>query len=191
MTRITNAQLNKALNATEAKAAREMTKEIDAAVRVLEKLGDRFDKKRTKEFLKPAAKILISKISAAAPKSDSKHFRYTSSMSDKKKRAKKGEGNKVATYYPGNLARSIRMLTFRRSSDVWVGPRFAKRGSNGEYKGNKVDGFYARFVEFGTKHFAAQPFIRPSVIRAKTEVIKSIRNELVKDIAKFVAANKK
>ncbi len=60
-------------------------------------------------------------------------------------------GNHVATYYPGNLKRSIRVLPLRKARfQVHVGAFMPKRTSRGDFRGNKVDGWYAHFVERGT-----------------------------------------
>lgn len=46
-------------------------------------------------------------------------------------------------YKPGNLRKSLRRLNLRRSkSAVYVGPLS---------RGGPIDGFYARYLEFGTK----------------------------------------
>ena len=56
---------------------------------------------------------------------------------------------------PGNLKKSIRVLPLRRTRGaVVVGP--LARGRN-------PDGFYGRFVEFGTSKMRAKPFVEPAV----------------------------
>ena len=60
-------------------------------------------------------------------------------------------GNHVATYYPGNLKRSIRVLPLRKAKfSVHIGAFMPKRNSRGDFRGNRVDGWYAHFVERGT-----------------------------------------
>ena len=60
-------------------------------------------------------------------------------------------GNHVATYYPGNLQRSIRVLPLRKAKfSVHIGAFMPKRKSRGDFRGNRVDGWYAHFVERGT-----------------------------------------
>jgi hypothetical protein len=61
---------------------------------------------------------------------------------------KKKSSQIVATYYPGNLKRSIRPMFFRNSkSAIFVGARFAPQGSTGVFKGSRVDGYYFNYVE--------------------------------------------
>ncbi|MEO0132752.1 MAG: HK97-gp10 family putative phage morphogenesis protein [candidate division WOR-3 bacterium] len=112
-----------------------------------EKRGKRLLAKR-REALSPVGDLVASAIAGRAPISDRPHYRY-----------KKGQG-KVATYFPGNLRRSIKRLNFRRTKDVWVGPFLDKTNSGGIYSSDtKVDGYYAHFVEYGTTRAPAQPFV--------------------------------
>lgn len=58
-------------------------------------------------------------------------------------------GKVVATYYPGNLRRSVQLLDLKNTPNKFVGYVVQPRGKGrGTFKGeNKVDGYYARFVE--------------------------------------------
>lgn len=69
---------------------------------------------------------------------------------------------------PGTLKKAIAVRTSklaRRNGDVgvFVNVRPAKRG----FRGGKSpsDPFYWRFVEFGTKHMGARPFLQPAAQR--------------------------
>lgn len=58
-------------------------------------------------------------------------------------------GKVVATYYPGNLRRSVQLLDLKNTSAKFVGYVVQPRGKGrGTFKNDsKVDGYYARFVE--------------------------------------------
>lgn len=160
--------------------------EIEKALKALDDFGEEFkDPKERRKMLRPAAKVLQAEIRRNAPRSEQAHKRYSTAKFDKKKRAPKGSGNVVATYYPGNLERSIAVLTFRRSAALFVGPRIAKRGKGGEFKGAAVDGYYAHFVEFGTKNMPPAPFVRPAADSARTQVVKEITEAVKKKVKEF------
>lgn len=61
-------------------------------------------------------------------------------------------GNALAAYFKGNLARSVRVFTFRRSPNVFVGPLFAdgKGHQAFVYKGKTVDAYYAHMINNGS-----------------------------------------
>jgi HK97 gp10 family phage protein len=44
------------------------------------------------------------------------------------------------------------------------------------YAGNKGEVFYARFVEYGTVHMKARPFIRPALNSSKAEILSTVEN---------------
>ena len=48
----------------------------------------------------------------------------------------------------------------------------------------KDDPFYWRFLEFGTKHITARPFIAPALERKRTEAVKAMEAVLDKEILK-------
>lgn len=126
-------------------------KEIDELVRKLRKVSDRA-KTDSRAAFREAAPVLISAIQGRAPQSDAPHHRYS--------------GGKIkATYYPGNLKRSIKALTFRRSAAIFVGPRLDKAGSAGDFKGVRTDGYYAHWMEFGAPAagIPPRPFVKPAV----------------------------
>ena len=88
--------------------------------------------RRIKTDLNEAAKILVSEVKANAPISKAPHR------------------TKTGVVRPGNLRKSIRRIGLRRAKAVAVvGPGYG--GAN--------DGYYARFVEQGTKYQRAQRFI--------------------------------
>lgn len=118
----------------------------------LERILARFKGKERKKIVRPASKILIAKAQSNISDSDKPHKRYSTPKLSDKLRAPKGMGKVVATYYPGNLRKSIQELRLRRTFAILVGPRVNKRGSKGDFgKGKRVDGYYAHMVEFKTR----------------------------------------
>lgn len=138
-------------------------------------------KRESQQAFKEAAPLLISAIEARAPQSDAPHYRYSTPKATKALRAPKGFGRIAATYMPGNLKRSFRALTFRRSAAVFVGPKAFKGNPQGIFSGRRVDPYYAHIVEFGAPAYgrAATPFVRgaaeaaaPVVLRVASVLLK-------------------
>lgn len=165
--------------------------EINEAIKKLQALPKEFSKKTKRKVLRKAAKPLIDAARNNIPESDEPHYRYKTSKASNKIKAPKGSGNVIAVYHPGNLKKSIRALTFRRSSDIFVGPRVAKRGSGGHYgKGSRVDGYYAAMMEYGTKNHSGVAYMRRAVPSATNQVQQIIIKETKKVIDDFVQENK-
>ena len=124
---------------------------LNDAIRALYRVSDTA-KRESRQAFKAASGVLIGAIQARAPESMEPHHRYSG-------------GRIVATYYPGNLRRGFKTLTFRRSSAVFIGPVVDKSGSGGEFRGARADAFYAPWVEFGAPGagIAPQPFVKPAV----------------------------
>lgn len=71
----------------------------------------------------------------------------------------------------GNLSKSIGNLPLRKAKrSVYVGPKSGKK--------RKYDGWYGRFVEFGTKHMKPRPFMGPSWDKSKGSVLRNIELKL-------------
>ena len=141
--------------------------EINDLIRKLRRVST-IAKQESQQAFKDAAPVLVSAIRGRAPESDVPHSRYNG-------------GRLVATYYPGNLRRAFRTLVFRRSAAVFVGPKLDKAGSGGDFKGNRTDGYYAHWVEFGAPAagLPPRPFVKPAadaagplVLRLATEFLK-------------------
>ena len=118
-----------------------------------------------RKVIKRAGKIYLSTAKGKAPKASTNVDRYSG-------------GAVVATYFRGNLRRSIRAIGSlkRLKSGVLFRPD-ASRTKTGDFKGRKVDGWYAPFVEFGTKYQAAQPFLAPAWEASRARVLAQIINE--------------
>jgi len=153
-------------------------KEIADTIKKLRSITKEFSKKERQKMLSEAAIPLRDEAKRNIPKSLRTHHRYKTSKASGKIRAPKGRGRIVATYEPGNLRNSIRILKFRRSSAVFVGPKVAKRGGgSGRYgRGRRVDGYYAAWIEFGTKHIRPVAYMRRAVGSQRAVVQRNILN---------------
>jgi len=103
---------------------RQLQSEIDTLIRRLRKVGGQ-TKRQSTAALRKGARPIVTAAKANAPKSDAVHYRY-----------KNGTPQPIR---PGNLRRSIRVLPFRKTAAVLIGPRM--------YKGDP-DGYYAHLMEF-------------------------------------------
>ncbi len=131
--------------------------ELNTAVAKLNRIGDEV-KRGVKKDLQEAASVIVSASKGAAPMGEKTHSRYSN-------------GKVVAVYRPGNLKRSIRILPLIRArQSVLVGP--LARGGN-------IDGFYARFLEFGTKHISPNRFMERAAA-ASGAIAQRIAVELLK-----------
>lgn len=138
----------------------QLQREIDDLIKKLKSVSTTA-KRDSQQAFKQVAPLLISAIQGRAPESDKPHSRYS--------------GGKIkATYYPGNLKRSFRALTFRRSAAVFVGPKLDKGGSGGVFSGQKTDGYYAHWQEFGAPAagIPPRPFVKPAAEAAGPVVLR-------------------
>ena len=123
---------------------------------------DSFDEKVKYKVSQGAAKPLSEKAKENVVVSSKPHNRTKN-------------GKVIATYYPGNLKRSIRVIKFKKNSTAYVGPKISGKGSGtGDFKGARVDGWYGHFIEYGTPKQAAQPYMRPAYESTKNEVTEKL-----------------
>jgi HK97 gp10 family phage protein len=110
--------------------------DLNALIKKLQRIEAAMQKD-IKGDLKKAGQIIVKAIRDNAPLGSRIHKR------------------KDIVYRPGNLRKSIQTLPLRRTRNaVIIGPRA---------KGGLPDGYYARFLEFGTAKMSARPFIDPAV----------------------------
>jgi len=171
--------MEKALNA---RIEKEFERELEVLLRKILAISNNA-KKESQAAFGQAAPILISAIQARADQSDKPHFRYNTPKVATKLRAPNGMGVVVAKYMPGNLKRSFKTLIFRKSAAVFVGPKLDKSGSGGTFSGNKTDGYYAHWMEYGAPEAGIEPrpFVRPAVAAAGPQVLR-FAAELLKRI---------
>lgn len=162
--------------------------EIEEAVKKLQKCGNLFYENRQRVAALGGA-YAASSAESAAPKSKAVHFRYNTSKLTKKLRAPKGFGNKVASYSPGNLGRSMNVLKFSRAkSKVFVGAKVARRAT-GNFSGRRVDGYYMHMIERGTKNAPGKEFFHPSWERSKSRVYSIMAKEFERLAKQFEQQN--
>lgn len=106
---------------------------LNNLTRVLESIEDR---KTRKQIMARAAKPIIIAAKKETPVRDAKWPAKTNRYS---------AGKIIATYWRGNLRRSIGQLALRRAVRIVMGPKFSKN-TRGDFKGRKVDGYYAQFL---------------------------------------------
>ena len=118
----------------------------DDFLKQVQKLPDKMKRTEINKVLRREAKPTMQKARSLTPviKSGRTIKRYNKS------------GKHVATYEPGNLAKSIKTITVSKrvskgNPRVVVGPKVGKRG-----KMINHDGYYAWFLIRGTKHIKAR-----------------------------------
>lgn len=165
--------------------------EIAKAIAKLKALAVDIDKPEVRDrVLRPAAEILQKAAQSNVRDASKTVKRYATSKFSKKIRAPKGRGNVVATYEPGNLRISMQLLKFRRSKAVFVGAKVMKRSPSGTFgRGKRADGWYAHFVEFGTKRAKAKPFMRPAVHATSNAVRRRIAYGLELEMRRWMLKN--
>lgn len=170
--------------------------EIEFAVKQLKACGDVYWKNRQRVAALGGA-YFASTAESAAPQSKYKHHRYDIPKATKSIRSPNGMGQKVATYYPGNLARSFHVMKFKQAaSKVFVGSKLDKRGSRGIFSGSRTDGYYMHWVEEGTKSYkgrrgqSATHFFRNSWSKSQGRIYKIMLSELMRIGAKFEQEHK-
>ncbi|MEL6834517.1 MAG: hypothetical protein AAFP77_16095 [Bacteroidota bacterium] len=165
---------------------RDWTRSVRSAVRD-------FERKDQRRILRAVAQPIVKASRALAPRGTQPHYRYKSGGNSKgtrrpsvasgksgrqrsgqNKGGRKGvdESRVAAVYYPGNLQKSLRTLTFRRSKDVFVGPRQGgpQRKEYGKTVGT-ADGYYAQMI-YGSAAAFQFRVLRPALESAKAAALK-------------------
>ena len=147
--------------------------QLNAAIAKLRTIPALFDKPEVRErILRPAAEILQREAQAKVRVAQRAVKRYGTAKFSRRIKAAKGSGTVLATYEPGNLRMALQVLNFKRSKALFVGAKVMKRKPNGTFgKGKRADGWYAHFLEYGTKNAKAYPFMRPAAM-AKANAVK-------------------
>jgi len=169
----------------------DMEAQMREVIRVLDALPS-FLLRQRKEIIEAAAVPIVQAAKAAAPVSTKVHFSYNTSKLDPGTRAPKGMGTKTGTFNPGNLRDSIQILKhgkFRRSQNVFVGPKLNTRASTGNriYGGGRksVNGYYAHWLEFGTVFMEKKPYMRPGFDRGKLAALAILKRGVAKAVNEF------
>lgn len=163
---------------------RSQKEQINAFTKDIQKMLDGFTKGPRKQILRKAAKPVRATAKALTPNRQPNQKSGIGlkpnpyyGRSANGKRSKRGKGNIKARYFRKNLERSIRVLPFRKSNDVFIGPRFGKKpsGEVGRTIGNS-DGFYARMV-YGSARAFYRRVLQPARDRNAVKVYGIIRKE--------------
>lgn len=157
---------------------------------MLNQIPNGFDYAARKAIMEKAAAPIIAAAKALAPKSKRAHSMYNTPKLTNNLRAPKGMGVISATFNPGNLSRSIKILThgpFRKSPFTYIGPKYPTRNGGGRHVAP-----YAHMVEFGTIKQSAQPYMRPAFESQKNTAFqiakKGFRDALDKELQKMGVA---
>ncbi|MFZ8961538.1 MAG: hypothetical protein ACO2Y1_07735 [Flavobacteriaceae bacterium] len=108
--------------------------------------------------------------------------RYDTPKVSKRIKTPKGKGRIKAWYFRGNVKRSIKILRFRRSSSVYVGPRYGGGGNtSGDFgrTASRVDGYYSHMIYGGALPFRRKVMI-PALEKSQGEVVKTAEKEFSK-----------
>lgn len=165
--------------------------EIAKAMAKLKNLAVSLDTPEIRErVLRPAAEILQKAAQAKVPVAKRVVHRYATGKFSKKIKAPKGKGHIVASYEPGNLKLALQVLKFKRSKALFVGAKVMKRNPSGTFgKGRRADGWYAHFIEFGTRNATAKPFMRPAAMATASAVRGQIKKGLDLEVKRWGAKN--
>ena len=146
-----------------------LNRQIDAVMRNLNKVLVDYSEKDRKKITRKAAQ----KVAVAA--------RRNPGFKDSKKPHKRNKGKIIIN--PGNLRRSLKVLSLRKSSDAYVGPQFAKKKA-AEYGGvgQPVDGYYAAML-FGSSAAFKGRVLDPALSRGRPAALKILIKETEKAIA--------
>lgn len=168
-------------------------KELRDLFKRLDKVVEPFQDRKTRiRLLRPGAREVAREAELRTPTSNRPHFTYNTPKISKRRRAPKGQGVKKNKYVPGNLAKSIKALVFRRSSDLYIGPKFNRRGARqggqvfGQTRG-KTDPFYAQMLYGSALAFQRRiliPALQSAAPRAFRKVEDAVRKEIEKQAKK-------
>lgn len=111
------------------------------------------EKQLTQNALFYASQPMIEEIKQNAPRAEKSYYRYYRGSLRQRKKGNPQNSRKLIR--PGTLRRNIARKRIRVDGGVAVGI----------YIKNKA--FYFRFIEFGTPHILAVPFIRPAYDKNK------------------------
>lgn len=155
-------------------ARTQMEREIEATIAKVRSSVTDFNKRDRKSLLTAAAAPVRKAARKRVPRSQRPHYRTAN-------------GRRIK-YNPGNLQRSIKTLSFRRSPDAFVGPKFGG-GRHAEYggPGQPTDGYYYAMAFGGARYFRSL-VLDPAVAESRGEVISRVDAKAVKLIQKRAKA---
>lgn len=144
-------------------------KDIQRVVQKLKRLPLKYQDRELKKILRRNAKPLVVRAKANIPKAAKPVHRYKN-------------GKIVATYKPGNLRRSIRVLPLRRTKAVFVGP---VTGGN-----RKIDGYYGHFMELGTAFFKGIHYMERAYKATRIAIVAGITRDAKTVLTQYLRKNR-
>lgn len=157
--------------------ASQLEQEAQIWINKINGLTKEFSSKERKKILRRSARPLRKAAKKFAPKRikpPGLNRRYATAKVVKGVRAPKGKGKVVGNYPPGWLRKSIAILTYRRTTDVFVGPRL--RG--------KFDAYYAPMI-FGSSKAFFSKVMRPALQATQSAVISIIEEQSRKKVLDY------
>lgn len=129
-----------------------------------------FDKRDRNKILVKAARPVWKAARVLAPKSAKPHYR--------------GKKPTRIKYNSGNLRRSIKRLTLKKSKDAFVGPQFARKRVM-EYGGvgQPTDAYYAAMI-FGSADAFKARVLDPAASQSATAVLREVETASLDAIKK-------
>ena len=123
------------------------------------------------DVLEKSTQPTVNTIKSLVPISNKPTKRYISKTSSRLSAKGKKQDKPVAVYYPGNLRRSIKILKKLNKSKrgswkfrkVWFGVHLHKGKSDGHFRGDRTDAYYAHMVEYGTQNITPVGYFRKGV----------------------------
>lgn len=115
------------------------------------------------------------KITRSAAQPVAREARKTTAFEDSKRIHRRKVGTRTIEYLPGNLRRSLKVISLRRTGDAYVGPQFAKKKVN-VYGGvgGALDGYYAAMV-FGSAIAFRRRVLEPGLNKGASKALKILR----------------
>lgn len=144
-------------------------RQVDAEFKKLERSLVDYSRKDRKRITRKAAQKIAIQARRNPGFSDSKRPHYR-------------DGGRIK-YNPGNLRRSLKVLSFRNTTDAFIGPKFARSKAT-EYGGvgQPVDGYYAAML-FGSSLAFIRRVLAPALRNGRNAALAILRKESAKAIA--------
>lgn len=164
---------------TQKQIENDLKRQIARVFKDLNTLPKEYRGKARKSLLRKPALMVRDAARSKAPQSKRPHYRY---------RKTAGGSTEKITYLPGNLKKSIRVLTFPRSADVFVGPKKKPKNKESSVYGadrQTVDPYYAGWVEFGGGNNQPVGYMRKAYDTTKSQVIPVMEKNVEKIIKRW------
>ena len=160
--------------------------------RQLKKITKDFSKAKKRQVAKAGAAPVRTVAKRNTPKGSEIHYRYPK-QTGSQKAAKFSRINDAIGYVPGNLRKGIGTLSWKRSADVFVGPRAPKvRAKPGDIMGlttKTADPYYAAMV-FGSQRAFMRIVLDRAAKQAKSKAIRKMAQKASSIINKINRKNK-